>query len=462
MVPDNSGQHRTSSRRAAAKARHKERARAQTQEHKLAETAEREARRRDKEQKRQHKKQKAKEPEPAGLTAPLAGVGLVIVLIIILILVYQTFVAANGTSEQSVPYRPPSETKASADQPVALASLASLASATTAPRNPLPGNPALAERLSVAVAGDVMMDRNVSDLIDAEGGAAPLEDVAPILKRADVAIVNLETPLSTRGQARDKDVTFRGNPKGIKALTTAGIDFVTLANNHALDYGPDALADTLDLLDTHRIAYAGAGMNRQEAWQSALIRTKGKRVAYLAWSYIEPAGFLAEENSPGIAGAKQNTKEIAQAIRQAKRGADFVIVAFHWGVEYTDYPIDSQEELGRAAIDAGADLVAAHHPHVIQGIEVYNKKLIAYSLGDFVFDHDSRKTGEAFILEARLTRTKTLTARAIPVYLSESGKPSVVSGEEADSILGRLKKISEGFGTRIRIADDVATLVLPK
>lgn len=479
---DRSSRHAATSRRRAAKERRKDRDRSIASEEQLAKAAEREAKKRDKETKKQ-KKAHAKQPDPGGWAAPIAAIGIVVVLFVVAAILYKTMISDRpvASTTQSKPVAASTagvsddSAKAAADAAdsavskangarslAALAKLTALASALSKPRQPLPGNPELTERLLVVAAGDVMMDRNVSDLIDSDGGKAPLEDVASIMRRGDFTVVNLETPLSERGEARDKDVTFRGNPDGVKALTWAGVDAVSLANNHALDYGDAALGDTLDLLDANKIAHAGAGGNEKEAWEPAIVRTKGKRVAYLAWSYIEPGGFVADSDSAGIAGAKENTEKIAAAIRAAKKFSDFVIVSFHWGVEYEDYPVDEQEELGRAAIDAGADLVASHHPHVIQGIEVYRKKLIAYSLGDFVFDHYSRKTGEGFILEAKLGRKKTLSARVIPTYANEQGKPSVVTGDEADSILDRLKEISSGFGTKMRVENDVATIQLAK
>ncbi|RJQ55550.1 MAG: CapA family protein [Actinobacteria bacterium] len=390
----------------------------------------------------------------------LAALSLAAVVAVVGLLAYRAF------DESLAPGKAQATRASEAGQDRSLApvlgALASDSAVKTPPAQPLPGNPELSERLLVCAAGDIMLDRRVSDLIEAKGGEEPLAAVAHILKRAEVSVANLETPLSTRGSPKPgKDVTFEGNPKGIKGLSASGLDFVSLANNHALDYGPEALADTIELLDENGIGHAGAGADAKEAWSPAIKTLPGKRVAFLGFSYIQPSGFLASADRPGIAGARGVSNEIETAIEAAGRRAEFVIVSFHWGVEYTDYPVDNQKELGRLAIDAGADLVASHHPHVIQGIEVYKGKLIAYSLGDFVFDHFSRKTGEAFILEAAITPAKTLSAMAIPVYLDHNGKPEVVTGSDADSILGRLKEISEGFGTKMRIEDDVATLILP-
>jgi poly-gamma-glutamate capsule biosynthesis protein CapA/YwtB (metallophosphatase superfamily) len=125
-------------------------------------------------------------------------------------------------------------------------------------------------------------------------------------------------------------------------------------------------------------------------------------VAFLSFSHILPAGFIATDSKAGLAPGRTDMDAVAAAMPRPKTANDYVLVSFHWGVEYVDDANADQVRDGRTAIDAGADMVLSHHPHVIQGVEFYNGGLIAYSLGDFVFDHYSRKTGEAFILEAEL------------------------------------------------------------
>jgi poly-gamma-glutamate synthesis protein (capsule biosynthesis protein) len=135
-------------------------------------------------------------------------------------------------------------------------------------------------------------------------------------------------------------------------------------------------------------------------------------------------------------------KKVLAAIAAADKKADFVIVSFHWGTEYASQAASYQRALAHKAIDAGADLILGHHPHVIQGLEVYHDKLIAYSLGDFVFDHRSRATGEAFVLRVTLHPTGPPLARIIPVYLSDAnGIPAPVTGKAADAILDRLTRL---------------------
>lgn len=314
--------------------------------------------------------------------------------------------------------------------------------------------------ISIIAVGDIQFARNVSVIIKREGGTAPLALVAENLKDADLTIANLESPLSTRGvRLRGKDVVLRGNPQGIVGMKNAGIDVVTLANNHALDYGPQALEDTLSLLNQNKIAHAGAGLNSEQALKPARLKVSGNNISFLGYSYILPPGFLPNQNKAGVAPARPDRQAIAKQIKEEKEKSDFVICYYHWGLEYQDYPIKAQKSLAHFSIDSGADLVLGSHPHVIQGIELYKGKLIAYSLGDFVFDHYSRKTGEAFILKCEVTSTKgTQNIKVIPVYLTSSGKPQLVQGYKASTILNRLKTISSPFGTQITIQENEGTV----
>ncbi len=313
--------------------------------------------------------------------------------------------------------------------------------------------------ITVAGAGDMIFDRQVKALIKLAGGEAPLAHVASILKAADVAIANLESTLASSGKENAaKDVTFRGDPRGIESLKVAELDAVSLANNHVLDYGPEPLLDTIKALDRAGIGHAGAGKDKTAAWMPATIERNGTTTAYLAYSHIVPAGFIAQDDRAGFASGRQDMNLVEDAIREAKKTHDYVIVSFHWGIEYTDNPTAEQVKNAHRAIDAGADMVLAHHPHVIQGVEFYKDGLIAYSLGDFVFDHYSRKTGEAFILNASMGPDGITDVSAIPVYLDKYGRPEVVTGSEGRSILTRLKAISGPLGTTVNIIGDRASI----
>lgn len=340
--------------------------------------------------------------------------------------------------------------------------LAPVDEAAAAPEAPTPAEPPAESRpatITIAAVGDMIFDRKVKELVKREGGKAPLAEVAERLTAADVAIGNLESTIADSGtRNKTKDVTFRGHPAGIEGLKLAGFDALSLANNHTLDYGPEPLADTIEALDAAGIGHAGAGKDKDAAWTPATVDVNGTKVAYLAFTHVLPVGFLAGDGKPGVASGKMDLALIDDAVRKAKETHDYVIVSFHWGVEYEDFANGDQVAKAHRVIDAGADMVLAHHPHVIQGVEFYNGKLIAYSLGDFVFDHYSRKTGEAFILEAELGPDGTPSATAVPVYLDSYGRPEYVYGSEASVILKRLKQISAPHGTTVALDGDIARL----
>ena len=312
--------------------------------------------------------------------------------------------------------------------------------------------------LTVAAGGDVLGDRGVGAFIDKKGGPAVFAGVKPYLEDADLAFVNLECPVSTKGKAvTTKEYTFRGRLGLIDGLVSAGIDVVSMANNHALDYGPAALLDTITRLDKAGIGHAGAGANDTAALAPAMLDTPAGTVAVLAFTDIIPGGFPAGPNRAGVNPASPDRAKVLAAIKAAKAKADYVIVSFHWGIEYTGNADQDQRKLAHQAIDAGADLVLGHHPHVIQGLELYHGKLIAYSMGDFVFDHYSRTTGEAFVLRVSLPPQGPPDFEIVPVYLNETtGVPAAVTGAAADSILTRLTKLSSALGLQLTRAGDRA------
>lgn len=315
--------------------------------------------------------------------------------------------------------------------------------------------------VTVIAVGDMLFDLAPRRLIDAQGGAAPLAYVAPTLRRAQVTVGNLETTLSNRGPAvggKPAHLIFNGHPKGVVSLRSSGFDFVALANNHMMDHGRPALSDTIGTLDRNGIKHAGAGMNSTEAWRPAIIERNGAKIAFLSFTERLPSGFLAGASRPGVASAK-DMRRVKAAIRAAKRKADYVIVSFHWGVEQSYWVNSSQISAGRAAVDAGADMVLSHHPHVMQGVEFYKDGLIAYSLGNFLFPYKTVEGRKSFILRAQLTPRGIRNAVAYPVYLGQYGRPSIQTGSSATHILGKLKRTSQARGTRVYIKNNRARLM---
>jgi len=316
-----------------------------------------------------------------------------------------------------------------------------------------------APSLTVAAGGDVQGDRMVGKYIDAHGGAAALANVAPYLKAADLAFVNLEGPISDKGtKFAWKEYTFRSRLALMDGLTSAGIDLVSTANNHAVDCGTAGALDTIARLDKAGIAHAGSGADVSAARSPAILDSPAGKVAVLAFTDKYAPGFAAGTDHPGVATIGDGSK-VVEAIQAAKQKAEYVVVFFHWGIEYQSQIQSYQRTLAHRCIDAGADLVLGSHPHVIEGIEVYKDKLIAYSLGDFVFDHRPGITGQSFVLRVTLSKSGPPIARVVPVYLDNTyGIPSPVTGSTADSILGRLTSLSAALGTTLTRSGNEAWL----
>lgn len=312
--------------------------------------------------------------------------------------------------------------------------------------------------IRLAAVGDVMLGRNVGRDTAAKGLDWPFGLVADRLSAADITFANLEAPLGTSGTALPgKLIWLRGSPEAVESLKLAGIDVVSLANNHILDYDSPCLLETIGLLDRNGIAHAGAGSNIGEARAPAVLEAGGLKVAFLAytefadtglyWDYSYPRSFQAEENVPGC--APLDMAMVAEDIVRARERADVVVVSFHWGLEDINFPQpfnpkNNLEAVARQAIDLGASLVLGTHPHAIQGLEAYHNGLIAYSLGNFVMDQKRDVQKESMILELQVGPSGVLSARVTPVWI-DTTRPRVLEGAEAERLLEKIERISDVF-----------------
>lgn len=312
--------------------------------------------------------------------------------------------------------------------------------------------------ITIAAVGDMSFDGAAGSLISRSGPTAPFSSVYKTLRRADVTVGNLECALSTRGRpVSGKAFTFRGSPKAVQGLTRAGFDLVAQGNNHALDWGPTALADTIKVLDRARIAHAGAGPNRNRAVEPTIIKRRGATIAFLSFSQIGPSSFAAGTNRAGTAYTLDRAG-VVRSIKAAHKRAQYLIVSFHWGVEKATTPTSSQVWFGHAAIRAGAHVVLSHHPHVIQGVEYYRGRLIAYSLGNFVFSPGSTAGRDSMILHVRIDPKGATGAYAEPVHII-GGRPVLQSGSEARRILRIAARTSAAVGTKTRIRGSSITFL---
>jgi poly-gamma-glutamate synthesis protein (capsule biosynthesis protein) len=325
--------------------------------------------------------------------------------------------------------------------------------AGTASATPRSGPP---PRVRVVSGGDVMPDRSVESYANANGPDAVLAGIAPVLEKGDAAWFNLEGVTSTLGTPKTEKVyTFEGPPEFAPAIAKAGVDVVTMGNNHSVDYGRAALRDTISRLDEAGVQVVGAGKDFEDAHAPAIVRTaSGATIGFLGYSDVWWPGFEATESHAGVAQAFTGIGRMKQDVKDLAAEVDYVIVGFHWGYEYQHYPVSQQTNEGHAAIDAGADLVIGHHPHVLQGFETYKRRLIAYSLGDLVFDHQAVETGQTVLVDATL-KPDGVSARLVPVYVSTTGIPEVQHGSSARTILALVKEYSAPLDTSLKLAGDV-------
>ncbi len=279
--------------------------------------------------------------------------------------------------------------------------------------------------------GDVLLDLTEPEGID------PFANVEPNLASADVAIVNLEMAITERGEPYDKEFVFRAPGSAALTLAGAGIDVVSLANNHVLDFGPVGLADTLSVLDEVNILRPGAGSNNAEAYAPRVLTLdNGIRVAFVSATAVVPGGFAASADRPGVADAKWAIPRVLAAVRAAAAGNDVVVVSVHWGIERETCPSEDQRALASDLIEAGANLILGHHPHVLQPIETFDRTVIAYSLGNFAWHPRYGITGDSGVLEISFDGPYVEGYRFHPHVLDyRGGATPISSGDRYDRIV---------------------------
>lgn len=274
--------------------------------------------------------------------------------------------------------------------------------------------------LQLAAVGDINLGDGPGAAIAANGAAWPWASVGPVLRAADLAFGNLECAVSTRGVQQDKQYTFRGRPSSLRAVArSGGMDVLNLSNNHAGDYGPTALLDTLRYVRANGMVPVGAGANESQAYRPAVVERLGLKVAFVGFETILPFEFRAVGARPGTAWAFP--EKIRASVRAAVRQADVVIATFHWGIERDLVESPQQRELARLAFASGATAVIGAHPHVLQPIRRPRPgRLVAYSLGNFVFSANSANTNRTGILTLGLGAGRVITDRFTPARITGS------------------------------------------
>ncbi|KIL37711.1 hypothetical protein SD71_00500 [Cohnella kolymensis] len=308
--------------------------------------------------------------------------------------------------------------------------------------SPKPEQPA--EPVTISFVGDVLPAARVLELMKKNGYDYPFRHANTAIQAADIAAGNLESPITDRGTgAENKQYVFRGTKEALTAIKEAGFDFMSLANNHTLDYGWVGLSDTMDALDDIDLLHAGAGSDDRQAFTPAYIEVKGVTVAFVAVTRVVPeVSWKADRAHPGVAETYTPTRAAA-TIREADKNADIVVVMVHWGEERKEQPVKHQTYLARTFVDAGADLVIGSHPHVLQGFEAYKGKWIAYSLGNFVFSTTSTKSAQTGILTAECGKDGNCSMQFQPMFANAS-QPAPMAPAAAQQLLANLSRLSYG------------------
>ena len=309
------------------------------------------------------------------------------------------------------------------------------------------------EVTTVTIAGDIMLGRGVGAQHAGDPGR-PLRPLAPRLRAADVTVGNLESTLSDDGVPQQPgDDSFAADPAVVGALAAAGFDVLSLANNHTGDYGDGALRDTLRRLHRSPIRTVGAGIDVDAAWRPVVVRRDGLRIGFVAFNAIgetpratvSRAGAAEVRMQPrtGPLDAR-DLRRLTRTIRDLTEQADVVIGLPHWGDQYTNVPVPDQRRVGRAMLDAGANLVVGGHPHWVQGIQTHRGRLVVHSLGNFVFDMDfSSETEEGVLLELVWWGSELKGARFVPYVIGADYIPRLAKGPRAEATLDRIWDASD-------------------
>lgn len=287
--------------------------------------------------------------------------------------------------------------------------------------------------------GDIMLDRGVDKMVKENGGSNfrfPFFFVADYLKKADILFGNLESVISDKEGEKFKktgsvQVYFKAKPEAIEGLVYADFDIVSVANNHALDYGRIAFEDSLKRLKDAGIEYIGGGFNEKEVFSVKIQEIKGTKIGFLSYTYPRFDGqyipWKATENKSGVAVIEiKEIEKIKKDIREAKKKVDILIISLHWGKEYILEPEPEKISLARSFIDAGADLIIGHHPHTLQPIEKYKNGWIAYSLGNFVFDMTGGETRKGGLLEVVIQNKKIKEIKLKKIEISDYFQPHLL------------------------------------
>lgn len=341
--------------------------------------------------------------------------------------------------------------------------------------------------LSLIAVGDLVPTRRLWR----EGAPANREFAMTVdqLHRADVVFGDLEMPLSARGTPREKLITFRADPALAEDLSLIGFDVLSLANNHSMDFGEEALLDTIAALESRGIRHVGAGKDIAVATAPVVVEVNGWALGVAAWSCLLPVGSAAGERRAGHAplhvtsayevSAHHEMEEpahppvvrswpkagelqaAAQTIADLRSRVEFVMASVHWGYGFGTAIAEYQPTIAHALIDAGADIVVGNHVHAIHAVEVYKSKAILYSPGNFISQQPREEeppevlaiydqmSPDGYMATAEIEPGGRYQLRLTPITMDDEGLPVPAEGPRLQRIVDRLEMVCSQVGTRL-------------
>ena len=320
-----------------------------------------------------------------------------------------------------------------------------------------------AQQIQIVASGDILLGGSASTTLKHHGFDHAFIATREILSSADLALGNLEAPLTdSQDEFTDKRFRFKVSPHAAGALKNAGYDVLTLANNHMGDFGHRGVLDTIDTLQAAGLKSTGAGIDITQAREPAIVEIDGLKIALLAYSNTFPKEFYATPTRPGTAPGYPSY--FVSDIKKARKRAEVVIVSFHWGGEALTTPKDYQQDLGRQAIEAGAQIVIGHHPHVLQGVEFYRDGVIYYSLGNFAFGSYSKTARTSALARITLHGGTLHKAEILPlsVYnLEVDFQPQPLYQGPAYAFIRDFNELCSPLGTSLERQPDLFWSVVP-
>jgi poly-gamma-glutamate capsule biosynthesis protein CapA/YwtB (metallophosphatase superfamily) len=294
--------------------------------------------------------------------------------------------------------------------------------------------------ITLAFAGDVHFTGRTAGLL--ADPAAAFGPISAALSKADLAMVNLETAITQRGAPESKEFTFRAPPTAFTALKAAGVDIATMANNHAVDYGPVGLQDSLSAIASTRFPVVGIGRNATQAYAPWYGIVQGRWVAVLAASQVQDrtlAAHTATDTSPGIASAF--SPRLIAAVRAAHQRAGVVVVYVHWGKEGDECPLGVQRQLAAILARNGADIVVGTHAHLLLGGGWLGTTYVGYGLGNFVWWRDNAFSNDTGVLTLTVRARQAVAATLTPAHIDQRGVPAPVTGADGGRVLSTWDRV---------------------